>query len=45
MYMHNQDWDAAMRVAEQCDPASIVDVLMAQASGEGVEEVNNCLYE
>lgn len=31
MYVHNQDWEAAMRVAEQHDPTSIADVLIAQA--------------
>lgn len=30
-YCHNQDWDAAMRIAEQYDPTSISDVLVAQA--------------
>lgn len=31
MYVHNQDWESAMRVAEQSDPTSIPDVLIAQA--------------
>lgn len=31
MYIHNQDWDAATRVAEQYDPASGSEVLVAQA--------------
>ncbi|GAX77698.1 hypothetical protein CEUSTIGMA_g5141.t1 [Chlamydomonas eustigma] len=31
MYIHNQDWDAAMRVGEQYDPSSVSDVLIAQA--------------
>eukprot|EP00798_Chlamydomonas_sp_ICE-L_P014195 gene14195-20165_t len=31
MYIHTQDWDAGMRVAEQYDPASVSDVLIAQA--------------
>mmetsp|Transcript_26109 Transcript_26109/g.57041 ORF Transcript_26109/g.57041 Transcript_26109/m.57041 type:complete len:1764 (+) Transcript_26109:195-5486(+) len=31
MYIHNQDWDSGMRVAEQYDPASVSDVLIAQA--------------
>lgn len=31
MYMHNQDWESAMRVAEQFDPTSITDILVAQA--------------
>lgn len=30
MYIHQEDWTAAMRVAEQYDPASISDVLVAQ---------------
>lgn len=32
MYLHTQDWDAAMRVAEQCDPTAIMDILTAQAA-------------
>lgn len=31
MYVHQQDWANAMRVAEQCDPASVADVFVAQA--------------
>lgn len=31
MYTHQQDWPNAMRVAEQFDPSSISDVLVAQA--------------
>eukprot|EP00854_Cymbomonas_tetramitiformis_P006568 gene6568-7868_t len=31
MYIHQQDWASAMRVAEQYDPASVSDVQMAQA--------------
>ncbi|XP_024359090.2 intraflagellar transport protein 172 isoform X4 [Physcomitrium patens] len=31
MYMHQQDWTAALRVADLCDPATISDVLVAQA--------------
>jgi intraflagellar transport protein 172 len=31
MYTHQQDWAAAMRVAEQNDPSSVNDVLCAQA--------------
>lgn len=30
MYIHQQDWSAAMRVGEQYDPASIPEVLVAQ---------------
>lgn len=30
-YTHNQDWDAAMRIAEQYDPTAISDILAAQA--------------
>ena len=29
--MHNQDWDAAQRVAEEHDPDSVADVLVGQA--------------
>lgn len=32
MYLHNHDWDAAMRVAEQYDPTAIMDILTAQAT-------------
>ena len=28
MYVHNQDWDAAQRVAEEHDPSSVSDVLV-----------------
>ncbi|XP_063770977.1 intraflagellar transport protein 172 homolog isoform X3 [Pseudophryne corroboree] len=31
MYVHNQDWDAAQRVAELHDPGSVGDVLEGQA--------------
>lgn len=31
MYVHNQDWDSAQRVAEQSDPDSVADVLVGQA--------------
>lgn len=31
MYVHQQDWASAMRVAETCDPSSLADVLVAQA--------------
>ncbi len=31
MYMHNQDWESAIRVAEQFDPTSISEILIAQA--------------
>lgn len=31
MYVHQEDWTAAMRIAEQYDPASISDILIAQA--------------
>jgi hypothetical protein len=30
MHVHNQDWAAALRVAEGYDPTSIMDVLAAQ---------------
>ena len=29
--MHQQDWPSALRVAEQYDPATVADVLIAQA--------------
>ena len=32
MYIHQQDWAAATRVAEQNDPAHVPDVLVAQAA-------------
>lgn len=32
MYLHNQDWDSAMRVAEQYDPTAIMDIFTAQAA-------------
>ena len=31
MYVHQQDWDAAMRVADSSDPTSVTDILVAQA--------------
>ncbi|XP_074640366.1 intraflagellar transport protein 172 homolog [Tubulanus polymorphus] len=31
MYVHNQDWDSAQRVAEEHDPDSVGDVLVGQA--------------
>ncbi|RLN31787.1 hypothetical protein BBO99_00001824 [Phytophthora kernoviae] len=31
MYVHQQDWQNAMRVAETADPASVADVFIAQA--------------
>ena len=31
MYVHNQDWEAAQRVAEEHDPNSVSDVLVGQA--------------
>lgn len=31
MYVHNQDWDSAQRVAEANDPDSVADVLVGQA--------------
>ena len=30
MYIHNQDWDSAMRIAEQYDPQAVSEVLVAQ---------------
>jgi hypothetical protein len=32
MYVHQQDWTAAMRVAESADPTSISDILVAQVT-------------
>lgn len=31
MYLHNQDWDAAMRIAERYDPTMVSEILVAQA--------------
>ncbi|CAG0880914.1 unnamed protein product [Cyprideis torosa] len=31
MYVHNQDWESAQRVAEKHDPDSVTDVLVGQA--------------
>ena len=31
MYVHSEDWAAAMSVAEQYDPTSIADIIVAQA--------------
>ncbi|XP_059516265.1 intraflagellar transport protein 172 homolog [Myotis daubentonii] len=33
MFVHNQDWEAAQRVAEAHDPDSVADVLVGQARG------------
>lgn len=30
MYLHNQDWSAAMRVAERCEPGAVDDIYLAQ---------------
>jgi hypothetical protein len=30
MYLHNQDWPAAMRVAERCEPGAVDDIYLAQ---------------
>ncbi len=38
MYLHAQDWDAAARVAEQHDPPSITDVLIAQAQAAAAQQ-------
>lgn len=32
-FVHNQDWEAAQRVAEAHDPDSVADVLVGQARG------------
>ncbi|XP_034856689.1 intraflagellar transport protein 172 homolog isoform X2 [Mirounga angustirostris] len=37
MFVHNQDWEAAQRVAEAHDPDSVAEVLMGQAR-EALEE-------
>lgn len=31
MFIHNEDWDKALKVAEEYEPASVVDVLVGQA--------------
>jgi hypothetical protein len=31
MHTHNQDWEAAMRVAEQYDPPAVQNIFMMQA--------------
>ena len=31
MYIHQQDWDSAMRVAEKSDPSAVPDVCVAEA--------------
>lgn len=42
MYNHQQDWSSAMRVAERYDPASIPDVLVAQAKhAVGLKQFSN----
>jgi len=35
MFVHQQDWDAAMRVAENHDPSSIAEVICAEAKVAG----------
>jgi hypothetical protein len=30
MYLHNQDWTAAMRVAERCEQGAVDDIFLAQ---------------
>lgn len=37
MYLHNQDWDAAMRVAEQSDPTAVMDILAAQVGCRSIQ--------
>ena len=32
MYVHQQDWAAALRVADLCDPAAMSDVLVSSHS-------------
>ncbi|GBG27682.1 Intraflagellar transport protein 172-like [Hondaea fermentalgiana] len=42
MYNHQQDWSSAMRVAERYDPASVPDVLVAQAKhAVGLKQFSN----
>lgn len=31
MYIHSEDWESAMLVAEQYDPTSVVSIIVAQA--------------
>lgn len=33
MYLHNQEWPAAMRVAERCEPGAVDDIYLAQVCG------------
>lgn len=37
MYLHNQDWAAAMRVAEWCDQAAYDDIYLAQVLSSRVQ--------
>lgn len=32
MYLHNQDWAAAMRVADRCEPGAVDDIHLAQVN-------------
>jgi intraflagellar transport protein 172 len=34
MYVHQLDWDNAIRVAEKCDPAAITEIYIAQAKSK-----------
>jgi intraflagellar transport protein 172 len=34
MYVHQQDWDRAINVAEKCDPTAIADIYIAQAKAK-----------
>jgi intraflagellar transport protein 172 len=38
MWLHCQDWEAASRVAEQHDPPSLTDVLLAQAQAAAAQQ-------
>lgn len=35
MYLHNQDWTAAMRVAERCEQGAVDDIYLAQVGRLG----------
>jgi len=39
MYLHNQDWTAAMRVAERCEPGAVDDIYLAQVNFTGASQV------
>ena len=39
-YVHNQDWESALRVAEDNDPESVVDVNVGQVMQALVGQIN-----